>query len=168
MGHAADKDVSFFFFLSFFLLPTTGPSHEPRLYKLFNMRQVLTEKHMRHSWTFDLNTTVRGYPVMFASFEFGISELRWDIFEANWTEDRWSYPPVEGENGFVGSATSYSQPGRLSPFIYFDSATMQANDTFSFPLVDLVRSYPFITDSYQFWWLGAMADGSQINSGQYT
>lgn len=132
------------------------------------MRQVLTEKHIRHSWTFDLNTTVRGYPVMFASFEFGISELRWDIFEANWTEDRWSYPPVEGENGFVGSATSYSQPGRLSPFIYFDSATMQANDTFSFPLVNLVRSYPFITDSYQFWWLGAMADGSQIKSGQYT
>ncbi|KAL5876563.1 hypothetical protein ACKVWC_005730 [Pyricularia oryzae] len=120
------------------------------------------------TWTFDLNTTVRGYPVMFASFEFGISELRWDIFEANWTEDRWSYPPVEGENGFVGSATSYSQPGRLSPFIYFDSATMQANDTFSFPLVNLVRSYPFITDSYQFWWLGAMADGSQIKSGQYT
>ncbi|KAI6352781.1 hypothetical protein MCOR25_009297 [Pyricularia grisea] len=120
------------------------------------------------NWTFDLNTTVRGYPVMFASFEYGISELRWDIFEANWTEDRWSYPPIEGKDGFIGSATSYSQPGRISPFIYFDSATMQANDTFAFPLVDLVRSYPLVTDSYQFWWLGGMADGSQIKSGRYT
>lgn len=87
------------------------------------------------------------------------------IFEAGWTEDRWQYPPVVGENGYIGSATSYIEAGREWQF---NPETMDSNATYPFPVRSLSRTYPFIVGYYEFWWLGGMADGSQIPSGNYT
>lgn len=110
-----------------------------------------------------------------------MTELRWDvsftwlivvllltqdqIFESGWTEDQWQYPPVVGEKGYIGSATSYIEAGKEWQF---DPATMDANATYPFPVRSLGRTYPFIVGYYEFWWLGGLADGSQIPSGNYT
>ncbi|EJT69748.1 hypothetical protein GGTG_12631 [Gaeumannomyces tritici R3-111a-1] len=114
-------------------------------------------------WTFDLNPSAPGYPIIFMSVEYGAREVRWDMFESGWTEDRWSYPPVVGENGYVGSATSYDATYLGS---VFNPATMRVNDTFPFPIQGVVRNSGNI-GQYHFWWLGAMANGSQITSGKY-
>jgi hypothetical protein len=45
---------------------------------------------------------------------------------------------------------------------------MDANATYPFPVRSLGRTYPFIVGYYEFWWLGGLADGSQIPSGNYT
>ncbi|KAH7324149.1 minor extracellular protease vpr [Stachybotrys elegans] len=118
-----------------------------------------------NNFTFDLSMENRGYPVIYVSLEYGVAELRWDIFEANWTESQWTYPPVIGENGYIGSATSYAAP-RSGTF--FDPNTMDENDTFPFPVTSLTRSYPFVTNYYEFWWLGGLANGTKLPSGRYS
>lgn len=44
----------------------------------------------------------------------------------------------------------------------FDPATDSVNNTFSYPLQDQSRDSP-----YESWWLGKLADGSQIKPGKY-
>lgn len=114
-------------------------------------------------WTFDLSPTAPGYPFVAMSVEYGSRQVRWDVYESGWTEDRWSYPPVVGENGYVGSATSFAD---THVGTVFDPATMRENNTFAFPIQGVVRDTGTI-GNYQFWWLGALANGSQIASGRY-
>lgn len=84
------------------------------------------------------------------------------IFYSNWTEASWSYPPVIGEKGYVGSVTYWEYSGEVT--IY--DASEDPNTTVAFPLTDLPRSV-VDADDEAYWWFGGLANGSQIQPGNY-
>lgn len=87
------------------------------------------------------------------------------IYEANWPEHRWTYPPVPGEKGYVGSATYYRySAGNWA----FNPESMDREDTNSFPVRDLTRFSTMIYQQGSFWWMGKLANGSYIQPGNYT
>lgn len=81
------------------------------------------------------------------------------IFEATYREREWVYPPVPGANKFVGAATSVQQQ-TLADFPIVTPA--DANNTWAYPAENLPRDVPV-----QGWWLGKLADGTQIKPGRY-
>lgn len=84
------------------------------------------------------------------------------IFQSNWTESSWSYPPVVGEKGYIGSVTYWEYSGEVT--IY--DASIDPNTTVAFPLTDLPRS-SVDDDDEEYWWFGGLANGSQITPGSY-
>lgn len=64
-----------------------------------------------------------------------------------------------GQSGYVGSATSWNGTEASS---WFDPDKNSEDDIFSFPLYYKTRS---VWDKY--YWLGRLANGSQIQSGVY-
>lgn len=52
----------------------------------------------KSAYTFDLSLDAQDYPKIISKLSWGTTELRWDIFEANWPERKWVYPPVVGQN----------------------------------------------------------------------
>lgn len=84
------------------------------------------------------------------------------VFSANWTETQWSYPPVSGKKGYVGSVAYWEFSGEVT--IY--DGSVYPNTTISFPLTDLSRSTNDNEDE-QYWWLGGLTNGSEIQPGDY-
>ncbi|KAF6796384.1 subtilase [Colletotrichum sojae] len=96
--------------------------------------------------------------------KWGSREIRWDIYEAGWNESEWQYPPAAGENGHIGSVafyekseTEYWSPWSGSPF-----------DVRPFPLERVHRNGIYTSYRHTYFWFGVMADGSQIEPGNYT
>ncbi|KEY69375.1 hypothetical protein S7711_08131 [Stachybotrys chartarum IBT 7711] len=88
---------------------------------------------------------------------------RHKIFKANYREHGWVYPPVPGQNKFVGSATSFDYMEYLTPSNPITNLDVHdLDDTWSFPSHNLPRDVPV-----QAWWLGKLADGTQIKPGKY-
>lgn len=85
------------------------------------------------------------------------------IYEADWDESRWSYPPVEGEDGYIGPAASWYGSNQAS---YFDPDRSDPDETFTYPLTDTIRTRDGYSTSH--WWFGKLGNGSQIELGQYT
>ncbi|KAI9164076.1 minor extracellular protease vpr [Paramyrothecium foliicola] len=114
------------------------------------------------SFSFNLSAEVQDFPKLQTVFRYGTREYRWDIFEPSYREREWVYPPVPGKNKFVGSATSfdYMQMPPFPPII--DPEAVDINITWSFPISNLPRDVPV-----QAWWLGKLADGTQIKPGKY-
>ncbi|CAK7222069.1 hypothetical protein SEUCBS140593_004772 [Sporothrix eucalyptigena] len=115
-------------------------------------------------FTFDFNRGVQDFPKIVARTQWGVKELRWDIFDDTWTERDWKYPPAVGQNGYVGTVAYFAESGEVG---YFDPAINNASDTISFPLSDLYRSSVDVYDT-EYWWLGGLGNGSQIANGNYT
>ncbi|KAL8294686.1 hypothetical protein RB597_007713 [Gaeumannomyces tritici] len=115
----------------------------------------------RSAWTFNTSLASQDFPKMRAILRYGTRELRWDLFEPDFKEREWSYPPVAGQAKFVGSATSFdyrtSPPGNV-----IDPDQVDVNNTWAFPVHNLPRDVPF-----QGIWLGKLADGSRIRPGRY-
>ncbi|KFA45617.1 hypothetical protein S40293_08619 [Stachybotrys chartarum IBT 40293] len=85
------------------------------------------------------------------------------ILKANYREHGWVYPPVPGQNKFVGSATSFDYMEYLTPSNPITNLDVHdLDDTWSFPSHNLPRNVPV-----QAWWLGKLADGTQIKPGKY-
>lgn len=85
------------------------------------------------------------------------------IFDATWTEEQWEYPPVVGQQGYIGSAAVWEASGVYS---VFDPSLYDASETYSFPLTNMYRDY---SSSYaENWWFGLLSNGSQIAIGNYT
>ncbi|KAH7303927.1 minor extracellular protease vpr [Stachybotrys elegans] len=113
------------------------------------------------SFTFNLSATAQDFPKLQTIFRYGSREYRWDIFEASYREREWVYPPVPGQNKFVGAATSFDY--QSSPnFPIVDPETDDLNMIWSFPMYNLPRDV-----AIQAWWLGKLADGTQIKPGKY-
>jgi hypothetical protein len=112
-------------------------------------------------FTFNLSSEAQDFPKLQTILRFGTREYRWDIFEANYRERDWVYPPVPGKNKFVGSATSleYTQ---IINFPIVDPEVDDVDNTWSFPAENMPRDLPI-----QAWWLGKLADGTQIKPGKY-
>lgn len=118
-------------------------------------------------FNFNLSIEVGDYPQLISSYTWGVHEVRWDIYEAGWTESRWTYPPVIGQDGYVGSATFYADSGNGNHW-HFDPATDDENDIVPFPDYRQFRSSITQLPRQNYWWLGQMANGSRIAVGNYT
>ncbi|KAM0331242.1 hypothetical protein ACHAQA_002912 [Verticillium albo-atrum] len=111
-------------------------------------------------YSFDLSLESQDFPKVICGFRWGVHQLRWDVFEAGWDEGDWKYPPVPGQHGYVGAATSWI--GADYNFI-FNASKDDELDLVTFPVFDLARDLP-----YEYWWLGRLADGNMIEPGNYT
>ncbi|KAF6811570.1 serine endopeptidase (subtilase), partial [Colletotrichum musicola] len=121
-------------------------------------RTLISEKS---SFNFDLSLAAQDFVRLQVALTWGTRELRWDIFEPSYQEREWSYPPVAGANKHVGSVAAfdvYNTPN----YPVFDPASDSPDATFSYPLHYQPRDAP-----YESWWLGKLADGSQIKPGKY-
>ncbi|KAL2283510.1 hypothetical protein FJTKL_09840 [Diaporthe vaccinii] len=116
-------------------------------------------------YSFNLNTLSQDFPTIYSKLIWGSKEVRWDIYEPGWTEEQWEYPPVPGENGYIGPATSHVLAESAS---YFDPDLYDPDDTFTYPAVDLFRNAQTQNSYHQFWWFGKLGNGSQIELGNYT
>ncbi|KAK7420633.1 hypothetical protein QQX98_002627 [Neonectria punicea] len=117
----------------------------------------------KSNFTFDLDPDVQDFPNLYTRLNFGTRELRWDIFDAAWTERKWKYPPVVGKAGYVGAATSWAQ---LNNKQIFNATVDDADDLITLPMTDVPRSIVGLYGT-ELWWLGRLANGSQIAPGKY-
>ncbi|KAK1993346.1 subtilase [Colletotrichum falcatum] len=115
----------------------------------------------KSSFTFDLSLEKQDFVKFQVALTWGTRELRWDVFESTYQEREWAYPPVVSQNKYVGSVASFDVYNSVN-YPVFDPATDSVNNTISYPLRDHPRDAP-----YESWWLGKLADGSQIKPGKY-
>jgi subtilisin family serine protease len=117
-----------------------------------------------HTFGFKLGWYEQDFPKIQADLHWGTKELRWDIFEADWKEKDWQYPPVVGEKGYVGSVAFWEGSGGWG----FDGDNQDPEPTINFPVLDLPRAESLRMREYAFWWFGKLANGSYIAPGNYT
>lgn len=115
------------------------------------------------NFTFDLSVEKQDFPNLYTRLDYATTELRWDIFDASWKERDWKHPPVVGQAGYVGSATSWSQAGQKA---VFDPSVDNADDLLALPLRDLHRDLSGSLGT-ELWWFGRLANGTQISPGKY-
>ncbi|KAI1451585.1 subtilisin-like protein [Annulohypoxylon moriforme] len=113
----------------------------------------------KSNFTFDLSRDAQDFPKLNTEFAWGTEELRWDIFDSEYTEAKWKYPPVVGENGYIGSATSWNGTSKSQ---WFTPGQDSEDDIFPFPLYTQPRDKWGI-----YYWLGRFANGSNIQPGDY-
>ncbi len=120
-----------------------------------------------HVYDFNTSWSAQSFPKVAIELRWGAKRLHWDLFEPDWDESRWSYPPDEPgtNNGYVGSATSFAESDGGWDF---DPGTMDKNNTIAFPVLDQPRNTAWGLGQTSFWWLGKLANGSYIAPGNYT
>ncbi|KAF4774819.1 subtilase [Colletotrichum scovillei] len=119
------------------------------------------------TFSFELASGIQDFPMMFMKVKWATREVRWDIYETDFDEARdWEYPPVSGQRGYIGSATSWASAGKTSSF---NPARHNASDTFSFPETDVARN-ALTTGGFTtaYYWFGKLGDGSVMAPGNYT
>ncbi|KDN67978.1 putative subtilase [Colletotrichum sublineola] len=119
------------------------------------------------TFTFDLSSAAQDFPKIFMKIKWGTREVRWDIYESTFEEGRdWEYPPVPGQRGYIGSATSWTGSSGSSSF---NPARHNASDVFAMPETDVARN-ALTTGGFttSYWWFGRLADGSVVGPGNYT
>ncbi|KAK9797701.1 hypothetical protein SCARD494_03530 [Seiridium cardinale] len=129
------------------------------LYPIMSSGVSNTPLANKSNFTFNLSMSAQDFPKMYSMLAWGTEELRWDVFEDDYTEADWTYPPVPGQGGFVGSATSWNDTASSS---WFDPTKASEDDIFSFPLRNIPRGVQAI-----YYWLGRYANGTQAQPGAY-
>ncbi|PVH88760.1 subtilase [Cadophora sp. DSE1049] len=117
------------------------------------------------SYTFDLSNTAQDFPKIYSKLKWGTKQVRWDIFDKTWTERDWVYPPVVGQNGYIGPATCWVGAGQVS---YFDLRYYDPDETWTYPDTDVYRNAQTTASYHEYWWFGKLGNGSQIEVGNYT
>ncbi|KAK1713976.1 serine endopeptidase [Colletotrichum lupini] len=117
----------------------------------------------KSNFTFNLDPAVQDFPNLYARIQYATRELRWDIFDASWVERDWKYPPVVGQAGFVGAATSWA---KASGKTFIDPSVDDPNDIITLPMRDVPRDIVGVY-GVELWWLGRLANGTQIAPGKY-
>ncbi|KAF7557601.1 hypothetical protein G7Z17_g526 [Cylindrodendrum hubeiense] len=116
-------------------------------------------------YTFDLSLTEQDFPKIYSKIIWGAKEVRWDIYEADWDEGDWEYPPVAGKNGYIGPATCWVGAGEVT---YINTNLYDPDETWTYPQIDLYRNAQTTASYHEFWWFGKLGNGSQIELGNYT
>ncbi|KAK3345545.1 peptidase S8/S53 domain-containing protein [Neurospora tetraspora] len=126
-----------------------------------------------HTYDFNLSLAAQSYPTVAVDLRFPTKTLRWDIFEADWTEAQWNasapYPPT-GDNGYVGSVAFWSYSDLVWRFDPDNRDLPGYWDTISFPLTvgsGLNRGNARDRFSTWFMWFGKLVGGSYIRPGKY-
>ncbi|KAH9903609.1 peptidase S8/S53 domain-containing protein [Xylariomycetidae sp. FL2044] len=114
---------------------------------------------VKANFTFNLTREKQDFPHFISQLVWGSDEIRFDIFETTYTESQWTYPPTVGQNGYVGSATSWNGTDSSG---WFTPGTDSEDDVFAFPRRSVPRNKRFI-----YYWLGRLANGTQIGVGDY-
>jgi subtilisin family serine protease len=122
-----------------------------------------TDISQKSNFTFDLSLGVQDFPRAHIRLQLATRELRWDIYEASWTERKWKYPPVVGKDGYVGAVTGWADAGFNT---VFDPETDDPEKLVSTPLKNVPRSVVG-RRGVDVWWLGRLANGTDIAPGQY-
>ncbi len=112
--------------------------------------------------TFNTGINIHDFPMAIFFLEFGSTELRWDIFEPDWNERDWAYPPVVGHNGYISPVVFY-QPATQTGGLIINSS---AEYTTTMPATYIDRQIGN-DDAYEFGWLGQLVNGSMIAPGFY-
>ncbi|KAI8170062.1 hypothetical protein K4K50_010643 [Colletotrichum sp. SAR 10_71] len=125
----------------------------------------LGENYCDTFYAFNTSRVAQDFPKVHVQLKWGTKELRWDIFDDTYEESQWKYPPVVGQDGYIGSATYSTYSVGASTF---DPATMDRDKVLPFPIrgIERTTSWSELTD--RFWWLGKLANGSYIAAGNYT
>lgn len=113
------------------------------------------------SFSFDLSLEAQDFVKVYSKLLWGSREIRFDVYQAGWKERDWKYPPVIGENGYVGTATSWAGANSLP---VFDPTVYDPEETFSFPIRDTYRN---VADVTRYFWFGKLGNGTQIANGKY-
>ncbi|CAI6030114.1 unnamed protein product [Clonostachys chloroleuca] len=116
----------------------------------------------QHSnFTFDYSDAVLDFPRIVARLKWGSAQIRWDIFESDWTERKWSWPLTPGKNGYVGSVHGIDKS---------TGSVDYPNVTVTFP-VQWVNRNADTSDNqlnHEYWWPeGKLGDGTKIKPGNY-
>lgn len=127
----------------------------PRMY--LPTHPVMATPWEKPYWSFETANNASDWPMLHIANIWGTQEIRWDIFEANWPERKWKWPLVQGQNGYIGTATFW----RGSQATWFDGEKDDSNDIVNFPDMYLNRQY-----SHFYIWLGQLTNGSVIASGR--
>ncbi|KKF92193.1 Subtilase family protein [Ceratocystis platani] len=121
------------------------------------------------TFTFDLSLEAQDFPRLRTMMVYGSDEARWDIFEPGYKESQWKYPPVVGQGGYVGSASYWKEANTNVSIPLYDPES-QKQIQLNFP-ISVGRNGEGTADPQdmysQFWWLGRLANGSDIASGTY-
>ncbi|KAK7947007.1 subtilisin-like protein [Apiospora aurea] len=119
------------------------------------------------TYNFNSKAQAFNYPVLFSMFDWGVHELRWDIFESDWDESKWTYPPTAAD-GFVGATARWTgTTANAASLDLTDPAVVKAN-TIETPIMSLSRNGFATRDSYTYRWAGHLANGSIVAPGNYT
>ncbi|KAG4433242.1 hypothetical protein IFR05_011265 [Cadophora sp. M221] len=122
----------------------------------------------KSSYTFNLSSTgptAQDFPKIYSKLKWGTRQVRWDIFDSNWVERNWVYPPIVGQNGYIGPATCWIGAGQVSNF---DLRFYDPDDTFTYPVTDVYRNAQTTSAYHEYWWFRKLGNGSQIERGNYT
>ncbi|KXJ96168.1 peptidase S8/S53 domain-containing protein [Microdochium bolleyi] len=60
------------------------------------------------TYNFNSSSPDFNFPAFYQSLDWGTHEMRWDIFESNWDESRWTYPPTAA-SGLVGAVRQWQR-----------------------------------------------------------
>ncbi|KKA29675.1 hypothetical protein TD95_001363, partial [Thielaviopsis punctulata] len=107
----------------------------------------------------------QSYIILQTLAKWGTRELRFDIYEPGFTEANWTYPPTVGSYGYLGSAAFWEGSSNM----YFNRflASSDPDSSISFPEINMARNGDTGVYSAVFFWFGKLANGSQIEPGQY-
>lgn len=144
-----------------------GKVHFQSLNLLARLPTNVRENSMGHGGTpmgresnFSLSMPLESVP--YSTVMYDLTEPPHKIFNANWKELEWYYPPVSGKKGYIGSVSYWEYSGEVTVY----DASLYPNTTVTFPLADLARSTVDDSDE-QYWWFGGLGNGSQIMPGDY-
>ncbi|KAI5860841.1 peptidase S8/S53 domain-containing protein [Durotheca rogersii] len=123
----------------------------------------LSRESIQTKSNYTFNLTAQDFPFVYTRHRWGAKQIRWDIFDADWNEDDWAYPPVVGEKKYIGSVASWN--GAL----YYGSFPVGGNpdDVSPLPAVNVYRNGQISNSYWAYAWLGKLANGSYIAPGQY-
>ncbi|KAK8088381.1 hypothetical protein PG997_003342 [Apiospora hydei] len=113
-------------------------------------------------YSFDLSEEDLDFPRITARLKWGSAQIRWDIFEENWTEREWKWPLKAGENGYVGTVHGIDKS---------TGSVDYPNITVTFPVTWAHRNadQAQLQLNHEYWWPeGKLGNGEKIKSGNYT
>ncbi|KAG9256585.1 subtilase [Emericellopsis atlantica] len=113
------------------------------------------------TFSFDNSDDVMDFPRIVARLKWGSAQIRWDIFESDWTERKWSWPLTPGDNGYVGTVHGLDKS---------TGSVDYPNITVTFPVVWTNRNGDAAENQllHEYWWpQGLLGNGSKIEPGKY-
>ncbi|KAK8092946.1 Subtilase [Apiospora kogelbergensis] len=120
------------------------------------------------TYHFDPKAESFNWPELYATLDWGVHELRWDLFASDWDEGRWTYPPTAAQ-GLVGPVARWTSDRveKGSDVALADPAVVKAN-TIETPARYLARDGLFSRAERRYRWLGHLANGTIVGPGNYT